>query len=405
MAQSTKHKAHIIILKKGKSEALRRFHPWIFSGAIATIDKDILEGDIVHIATEQGKIVATGFYSDASIAVRILSFSETVIDIDFWNKKLKSAFQARQAMGLIDNTSTNCFRLVHAEGDGLSGLIVDFYNGVAVVQCHAVGMHRMTHFITTALKNVLQHRLVAVYDKSHETLPPNYVAENKIQNGYIFGDVITPHTCSENGNSFAIDWITGQKTGFFLDQRDNRAALMHYVRDKKVLNAFCYSGGFSVYALKAGAAEVCSVDISPKAIDLTHQNIKLQNHETFESKHTAIVADVISFLKEHEQMYDVVIVDPPAFAKSVSKRHNAVQAYKRLNEMVLRRIVCGGILFTFSCSQVVDRQLFYDTIVAAAIEAKRNVRVLQQLTQGADHPVNIFHPEGSYLKGLVLYVE
>ena len=394
-----------ITLKKGKSEALRRFHPWIFSGAIARMDKDISEGDLVFVTNEQDKILATGFYSDASIAVRILSFSETQIDADFWNEKLKSAFQARQAMGLIDNAATNCFRLVHAEGDGLSGLIIDFYNGVAVVQCHAVGMHRLLDFIVTGLKNVLQDKIIAVYDKSHETLPPNYVAENKIQNKYIFGEAVTPHICLENGNDFAIDWITGQKTGFFLDQRDNRAALTHYVRGKKVLNAFCYSGGFSVYALKAGASEVCSVDISPKAIDLTRQNIELQNDKTYESKHTAIVADVMPFLKEHEQMYDVVIIDPPAFAKSVSKRHNAVQAYKRLNETALRRIVSGGILFTFSCSQVVDRQLFYDTIVSAAIEAKRNVRVLQQLTQGADHPVNIFHPEGSYLKGLVLYVE
>jgi 23S rRNA (cytosine1962-C5)-methyltransferase len=398
-----------IILKKGKSEALRRFHPWIFSGAIAVMDNDVREGDIVSIVNEQRKIVATGFYSDASIAVRILSFAETDINQSFWDEKLTSAFQTRCAIDLIDNADTNCYRLVHAEGDGLSGLVIDFYNGVAVVQCHAVGMHRMMDFIVTGLKHILQHRLIAVYDKSHETLPAVYVAENTITNGYRFSSEnllpVTPHICSENGNRFAIDWITGQKTGFFLDQRDNRAALEKYVAGKKVLNAFCYSGGFSVYALEADASEVCSVDISPKAMDLTRQNIDLMHDAQNAERSSLITSDVIPFLKEHETMYDVVIVDPPAFAKSVSKRHNAVQAYKRLNEMALRRVVSGGILFTFSCSQVVDRQLFYDTIVAAAIEAKRNVRVLQQLTQGADHPVNIFHPEGSYLKGLVLYVE
>lgn len=398
-----------IILKKGKSEALRRFHPWIFSGAIAVMDKEIREGDIVSIVNEHKKIVATGFYSDASIAVRILSFEETNIDQSFWNEKLASAFQTRRAIGLIDNADTNCYRLVHAEGDGLSGLVIDFYNGVAVVQCHAAGMHLMMDFIVTGLKNILQHRLIAVYDKSYETLPTVYVTENAITNGYRFSNEsflpVIPHVCLENGNRFAIDWITGQKTGFFLDQRDNRAALEKYVAGKKVLNTFCYSGGFSVYALNAGASEVCSVDISPKAMDLTRQNIHLMNDAQEDVRSSLITSDVIPFLKEHETMYDVVIVDPPAFAKSVSKRHNAVQAYKRLNEMALRRIVSGGILFTFSCSQVVDRQLFYDTIVAAAIEAKRNVRVLQQLTQGADHPVNIFHPEGSYLKGLVLYVE
>lgn len=396
-----------IFLKKGKEDAVRRFHPWIFSGAIARIGEgsqsaateggNIGEGDLVEVLDAKGNFLAIGYFSQGSIAIRILSFHKTLIDNDFWIQKIKNAFEYRQTLGLIDSNITNCFRLIHAEGDGLSGLIVDIYDSVSVLQCHAIGIWRQRKNIVEALKTVFAHRLTAIYDKSSETLPPQYGAKNE----YVWGNCDTPLTVTENNCQFAVDWVTGQKTGFFLDQRDNRELLQRYSAGKKVLNAFCYSGGFSVYALQAGAHEVHSIDISQKAIDLTLQNVALNAHK---GKHEALTADVMDFLKSNKNIYDVLVVDPPAFAKSVAKRHNAVQAYKRLNAMALRQITDGGILFTFSCSQVVDRSLFYDTIVAAAIESGRSVRVMHHLTQPADHPVSIFHPEGSYLKGLVLQV-
>lgn len=392
-----------IILKKGREDAVKRFHPWIFSGAIHRTEGSIKDGDLVEVVDFKNQYLATGYYNDGSITVRILSFEKEEINQDFWTKRIQNAYNYRQSIGLIGSDCTNCFRLIHAEGDGLAGLIIDIYGSVAVVQCHSIGMHRQVEMIQNALKQVFNDDIKAIYDKSSETLPPQYVSQIALKNGYLWGEMDTPQTAFENKNAFAIDWITGQKTGFFLDQRDNRDLIARYVKDKTVLNAFCYSGGFSIYALKAGAKSVHSVDISQKAIDLTDNNVEI--NQPFSGTHTSLAADVMQFLKDNKSVYDVMIVDPPAFAKSIAKRHNAVQAYKRLNAMALRQITEGGILFTFSCSQVVDRQLFYDTIVAASIEAGRKVRVMHHLTQPADHPVNIFHPEGSYLKGLVLYVE
>ncbi len=392
-----------IFLKKGREDAVKRQHPWIFSGAVAHTEGVLEDGDLVEICDAKKQFLAVGYYNDGSIVVRILSFERCVIDADFWYNKLANAFKYRQKLELTDSESTNCYRLIHAEGDGLPGLIVDVYGSVAVVQCHSIGMHRQIEHIKNGLIKVFGGKLKAIYDKSYETLPLPYCSKNDLKNGYLFGEAEVPMTVFENGNAFAVDWITGQKTGFFLDQRDNRALLSRYAKDKSVLNAFCYSGGFSIYALKAGAKSVHSIDISPRAIDLTNKNIEI--NPSYIGEHTADAVDVMAYLKENERVFDVMIVDPPAFAKSIAKRHNAVQAYKRLNAMALRQITEGGILFTFSCSQVVDTQLFYDTIVAAAIEAGRKVRVMHRLTQPADHPVNIFHPEGSYLKGLVLYVE
>ncbi len=402
---------HTIILKKGRDEAVRRFHPWIFSGAIQRMDvdksqnaKNVLEdGDLVEVVDAKNQFLAMGYYNDGSITVRVLSFEKEDINAAFWAKKIQNAYAYRKKIGLIGSKATNSYRLIHAEGDGLPGLIIDVYHTVAVVQCHGIGMHRQITMIQEALKSVFGENLLAIYDKSSETLPSQYVSQINLKNDYLWGQSEVPLTVLENGNAFAIDWITGQKTGFFLDQRDNRDLISRYVKGKTVLNAFSYSGGFSVYALQAGAKSVHSVDISQKAIDLTDRNVEL--NRPFEGEHTALAADVLHFLKDNQSVYDIMIVDPPAFAKSIAKRHNAVQAYKRLNAMALRQITEGGVLFTFSCSQVVDRQLFYDTIVAASIEAGRKVRVMHHLTQPADHPVNIFHPEGSYLKGLVLYVE
>jgi 23S rRNA (cytosine1962-C5)-methyltransferase len=389
-----------ISLKRGKEDALQRLHPWIFSGAIARMEGAPQEGDLVRVTSAQGKGLAVGYYGEGSIAVRILSFdADTTIDADFWLKTIQNAFQYRQKLHLTDNPETNCYRLIHGEGDGVSGLIVDIYGVTAVIQCHSLGIFRFRQAIADAVKQVLGERITAIFDKSNETLPPQYATTNE----YLLGEnAADTATVMENGLQFAVNWRTGQKTGFFLDQRDNRALLHRYAADKTVLNAFCYSGGFSVYALEAGAKSVVSVDVSAKAIDLTEQNVALNPHQ---GEHRSEVADVLAFLKQNEQVFEVMIVDPPAFAKSIAKKHNAVQAYKRLNAMALAQIASGGILFTFSCSQVVDRELFYHTIVAAAMEVKRNVRVMHHLTQPADHPVSAFHPEGAYLKGLVLYVD
>lgn len=400
---------HKIFLKKGKEEPLKRFHPWIFSGAIDKIvkahNRQLVDGDLAEVLDFKGQHLATGYYNDGSIAVRVLSFdiSELINDA-FWTKRLQNAWNYRQTLGLVDSDDTNCYRLIHAEGDGLPGLIIDVYAQTVVVQCHAIGMHRQLGSIKKALLQVFDNPLLTIYDKSVETLPPQYVSQIGLKNDYLHATTLPEgaQIVLENGHQFTIDWITGQKTGFFLDQRDNRQLITRYSKGKKVLNTFCYSGGFSVYALKAGAESVHSIDVSQKAINLTDKNVAL--NQPFEGTAVSTAADVLSFLKDNKDVYDVMVVDPPAFAKSISKRHNAVQAYKRLNTMALRQITEGGILFTFSCSQVVDRQLFYDTIVAAAIEAGRKVRVMHQLTQPADHPVNIFHPEGSYLKGLVLQV-
>lgn len=394
-----------LFLQAGRDEAVRRFHPWVFSRAISRYEGDLNDGDTVEVFDHKSRYLATGHYHNGSITVRIFSFGATTggpvtPDLPFWTQKLAQIRHVRQAI-ISNQEQTNCYRLVHGEGDGCTGLIIDMYNGVAVLQAHSIGMHRERELLTEALKTVFGDELKAVYDKSADTLPDEY--GKTITNGYLFGEVSLPHPVLENGHTFLINWQTGQKTGFFLDQRDNRALLARYAQGKNVLNAFCYSGGFSVYALAAGAKQVHSVDVSQKAIDLTNQNVAA-NFADDENRHEAYTDDVMHFLKAHDHQYDVVVLDPPAFAKSLSARHRAVQGYKRLNAEGLRRVAKGGILFTFSCSQVVDRELFYNTIVAAAIEAGRQVRVLHHLSQPADHPVNLFHPEGGYLKGLVLWV-
>jgi 23S rRNA (cytosine1962-C5)-methyltransferase len=395
-----------LFLQAGRDEAVRRFHPWVFSRAISRYEGDLNDGDTVEVFDQKSRYLATGHYHNGSITVRIFSFGATTggpvtPDLAFWTQKLAQIRSVRQAI-ISNQEQTNCYRLVHGEGDGCTGLIIDMYNGVAVLQAHSIGMHREREILTEALKAVFGDELKAVYDKSADTLPKEY--GETMTNGYLFGEVPLPHPVLENGHTFLINWQTGQKTGFFLDQRDNRALLARYAQGKNVLNAFCYSGGFSVYALKAGAKQVHSVDVSQKAIDLTNQNVAANFGED-ETRHEAYTDDVMHYLKAHDHQYDVVVLDPPAFAKSLSARHQAVQGYKRLNAEGLRRVAKGGILFTFSCSQVVDRELFYNTIVAAAIEAGRQVRVLHHLSQPADHPVNLFHPEGGYLKGLVLWVE
>ena len=391
-----------IYLKPGKELPILRFHPWVFSGAVARIDGHPADGDLAEVYERGGKLLGVGHFHHGSIAVRMLSFEAAdLTNLPFWVEKFRKAAAARQAIGLLHHATTNCFRLAHGEGDGLSGLIVDVYGHTAVLQCHSIGMHRQRQLLAEAVRTVLGEQ-TRVYDKSVEALPPNYAAGQN--NGYLIGEATdAAGTVLENGVAFKIDWVTGQKTGFFLDQRDNRQLLAHFVRDKTVLNAFCYTGGFSVYALQAGAAEVHSVDVSAKAMELVEENVALNG--PYIGQHQGFCADVQQFLKNSEREYEVLIIDPPAFAKSIEKRHNAVQGYKRLNLAAIQKTAPGGVVFTFSCSQVVDRELFYHTIVAAALEAGRQVRVLHHLTQGADHPVSLFHPEGAYLKGLVLYVE
>ncbi len=388
-----------LILLKGKEISLLRRHHWVFSGAIAMADSGIENGALVSVFSSKNEFLGIGHFSQGSIMVRIISFENRAIDTDFWLDKISSAFAVRKALGLTENLETNVFRLVHGEGDGLPGLIIDFYNGTAVIQAHHVGMHRHIQEISVALKSVFGSGLKGIYDKSAETLPKNLEIKS---NDWVWGKAETD-LVKEYGASYRIDWEKGQKTGFFIDQRENRKLVSGYAKGKKVLNTFCYSGAFSVLALQEGASEVHSVDISAKAIELTEENLKL--NEGFPGKHESIVADVVKYIREIGADYDVIILDPPAFAKNLKARHNAVQAYKRLNAEAIRKIKPGGILFTFSCSQVVDKSLFSHTITAAAMECKRQVRILHQLSQPADHPINIFHPETEYLKGLVLFVE
>ncbi len=390
-----------ITLKPNREDALLRFHPWVFSGAIKAMDGTPKDGETVQVWSSRGQILGVGHYQEGSITVRVLGFGAHTIDQDFWTAKIKNAYDFRSTIGLTDNNETNCYRLIHAEGDGLPGLVVDIYGDTAVIQAHSIGMYKSKHFISKALQDVFGEKLKAIFNKSKETLPKNYAMN--VENAYLFGQSGLNEVL-ENGNKFSIDWEGGQKTGFFLDQRNNRDLLAKYSKGKTVLNSFCYTGGFSIYALKAGAKRVDSVDVSAKAMDLTKQNVALNGFKEDE-EHFSYSEEVLDFLKKNKNVYDVMVVDPPAFAKSLDKRHNAVQGYKRLNVMALQQIAKGGILFTFSCSQVVDRDLFYGAIVAAAIEAGRQVRVLHQLSQPPDHPVSLFHPEGSYLKGLVLEVE
>ncbi|MDF1672958.1 MAG: class I SAM-dependent rRNA methyltransferase [Vicingaceae bacterium] len=392
-----------IVLNKGKEASLTRKHPWLFSGAINRIISDDGEapviGELVEVVDSRNNFLALGYFSDGTIAIRIISFVKTAINQTFWNNKIQAALDVRESLNLTNNASTNMYRLMHAEGDGIPGLIIDFYNGTAVIQTHAIGIYNALDEISKALQKVYGDKLVAIYNKSAESLAKQ--TNEEVPNEYIYQNGDPQVIGLEYDNQFNLDWINGQKTGFFLDQRENRKLIADFSKDKKVLNTFCYSGGFSVFALKAGAKEVHSVDSSQKAIDLTDANIKLndlKNHQSF-------VSDTMDYLKENTIDYDVIILDPPAYAKNQKAKHNAIQGYKRLNAMALKQIKPGGILFTFSCSQAVQRKLFYDTITAAAIEVGRNVRVLHHLSQPADHPVNIYHPEGEYLKGLVLFVE
>ena len=388
----------IIKLHKGKEISVFRKHHWIFSGAIAEKEESLQNGDLVQVHSQKGEFLAIGHFQYGSIMVRIISFTQELIDGEFWAKKLQEAYHVRESLSLTDNDQTNVYRLVHGEGDGLPGLIIDYYNGTAVIQTHHIGMFKQGKEIALALQKVFAEKLRAVYDKSAETLPKNSGVENRLLYG-------TPQTnlVNEYGCQYEIDWEKGQKTGFFVDQRENRNLLAKYSKGKKILNTFCYSGGFSVAALKAGASEVHSVDISSKAIELTEKNVAL--NPGFSGKHQSVVADVVKYIREIADDFDIIVLDPPAFAKNIKARHNAVQAYKRLNAEALKRIKTGGILFTFSCSQVVDKFLFANTITAAALEAGRSVRILHYLSQPGDHPINIFHTESEYLKGLVLYVE
>lgn len=387
----------LLTIAKGKEHSIQRKHPWVFSGALASDTSELQDGDLVCLTTKKQQILGIGHYQHATIAVRMLSFDYETIDQAFYERRLANAYQLRLRIGLL-HASNNIFRLCHGEGDQLPGLIIDFYNGVAVVQCHSYGMYRQVELIAAALQAVIGKDLKAIYHKSSDTLPKR----EEITDGYLFGAVAVPHLALENGVKYNIDWINGQKTGFFIDQRENRALLGKYAQGKKVLNTFCYSGGFSLHALQHGATLVHSLDSSKKAIALTDANVELN---AFGDRHASIVDDAMDYMKNLAEDYDIIVLDPPAFAKHRDKRHQAIQGYKRLNAHAIRQIKPGGLIFTFSCSQVVDTLLFTNTVIAAAIEAGRSCRILDQLHQPADHPIQAFHPEGAYLKGLVIQID
>ncbi len=389
-----------IYLKKGKEESLLRFHPWVFSGAILRMDEGIGEGDFVRVLAENGGFIAVGHYQIGSIAVRVLSFRDIEIDEAFWESRLASALRMRISIGIADNPLNNTYRLVHGEGDNLPGLVIDCYGQTAVMQAHSVGIHVCRKEIAAALVKVMGDRIENVFYKSETTLP--FKAELGQENGFIIGGS-DDNTALENGLRFHVDWLRGQKTGFFVDQRENRSLLEKYARGKRVLNMFCYTGGFSFYAMRGGAELVHSVDSSGKAIELTRANVEL--NFPGDSRHEAFCEDAFKFLERAGNQYDLIILDPPAFAKHRGALHNALKGYTRLNRAALEKIQPGGILFTFSCSQVVTKDNFRNAVFTAAAQSKRKVRILHQLHQPADHPVNIYHPEGEYLKGLVLYVE
>lgn len=387
-------------LKPGKEQSLKRFHPWVFSGAIGKSEGNPEEGDIVKVYSAGGEFLGKGHCQIGSIAVRILSFEEVIPDYNFWKMKIERAWNLRKSIGMAENPETSVFRLVHAEGDGMPGIIIDFYNGVAVMQAHTVGMYLVRETIVQALKEVLGNRLKAVYDKSSKTLP--FKAGVDAEDKYLFGTDENMEVL-ENGLRFKVDWVEGQKTGFFIDQRENRFLVQQFAKNRDVLNMFCYTGGFSFYALKGGARLVHSVDSSAKAIELTQKNVKLNFAD--DTRHEAFTADAFEFMRDIKNKYDLIILDPPAFAKHRDAVHQALQAYKRINQRAFEQIRSGGIVFTFSCSQVVPKEKFREAVFSAAAISGRNVRILHQLTQPADHPVNIYHPEGEYLKGLVLFVE
>lgn len=388
-----------IILKKGKEESLKRFHPWVFSGAIQAIEEGIEEGDTVRLVNKNGDFIAVGHYQEGSIAVRVLTFEDREIDDDFWHSRISSALKMRQSIGIADSPSNNTYRLVHGEGDNLPGLIIDVYGDTAVMQAHSIGMHKVRKEIAKALVDVMESRISNVYYKSETTLP---FMDTTDMNGFIYGGSDN-NVALENGLKFRVDWLKGQKTGFFVDQRENRSLLEKYAAGKRVLNMFCYTGGFSFYAMRGGAQLVHSVDSSAKAIDLTRENVSL--NFPGDQRHEAFCEDAFKYLEKAGDNYNLIILDPPAFAKHRGALHNALKGYTRLNQKAFEKIEKGGILFTFSCSQVVTKDHFRNAVFTAAALAKRNVRILHQLHQPADHPINIYHPEGEYLKGLVLYVE
>ena len=389
-----------IYLKKGKDESLRRFHPWVFSGAISHADDGLDEGDIVRVIAANGEFMALGHFQIGSIAVRVLSFDDIEIDDTYWCGRLSSALEMRRSIGIADNPDNDTFRLVHGEGDNLPGLVIDCYGKTAVMQAHSVGMHLSRNTIAKCLVDVMGGRIENVFYKSETTLP--FKAGLGQENGFIIGGS-NDNVAVENGLRFHVDWLKGQKTGFFVDQRENRLLLERYARNRNVLNMFCYTGGFSFYAMRGHAKSVDSVDSSAKAVELTDANVAL--NFPGDARHHAYCEDAFKFLDSAGGKYDLVILDPPAFAKHRAALHNALKGYTRLNAKALERIKPGGILFTFSCSQVVTKDNFRNAVFTAAAVAKRNVRILHQLHQPADHPVNIYHPEGEYLKGLVLYVE
>ena len=388
-----------IFLKRGKEESLRRFHPWIFSGAILRMNEEPEEGEVVQVYTSENEYIATGHFQIGSIMVRVLSFDNEEIDPNFYERKLSIALDARRSIGVIGGNN-NTFRLVHGEGDNLPGLVIDIYGSTAVMQAHSVGMHTDRKIIAKALKNVMGDDLQNIYYKSETTLP--YKADLGQENGFLLGHD-TEDIAIENGLKFHVDWLKGQKTGFFVDQRDNRSLLEHYSRNRNVLNMFCYTGGFSFYAMRGGANLVHSVDSSQKAIDLTKANVELNFPN--DNRHEAFAEDAFKFLDKMKSPYDLIILDPPAFAKHKDALRNALKGYTRLNKKAFEKILPGGILFTFSCSQAVNKEQFRTAVFTAAASAGRKVRILHQLHQPADHPINIYHPEGEYLKGLVLYVE
>lgn len=390
-----------IILKPKKDESLRRFHPWVFSGAIQRKDADLEEGEIVTVYTANNEFIAVGHYQIGSIEVRILSFENIQIDLTFWQERLSDAYQLRKSLGLI-RPDNNTYRLVHGEGDNLPGLIIDIYGDTAVIQSHSIGMHESRDIICQALKIVMGECLKNIYYKSETTLP--YKSELETENGYLYGGKDVNNIVVENGLKFHGDWLKGQKTGFFVDQRDNRSLLEKYSNGHSVLNMFCYTGGFSFYAMRGNAKLVHSVDSSAKAIMMTEENVKLNFPD--DQRHSAFAEDAFKYLRNiQKDQYDLIVLDPPAFAKHRGAIKNALQGYKRLNAVAFEKIAKGGILFTFSCSQAITKEMFRLSVFSAAAQTGRSVKILHQLTQPADHPVNIYHPEGEYLKGLVLYVE
>ena len=389
-----------IYLKRGKEESLQRFHPWVFSGAISYFDQDPEEGEVVEVYTNSKEFVATGHYQIGSIMVRVLSFEQEPIDQAFYEKRLATAYDVRKCIGVAGNPDNNTYRLVHGEGDNLPGLVIDIYGSTAVMQAHSVGMHVDRMMIASALKQVMGNTIENIFYKSETTLP--FKADLGQENGFLLGGS-TEDIAIENGLKFHVDWLKGQKTGFFVDQRENRSLLEHYARNRNVLNMFCYTGGFSFYAMRGGAKLVHSVDSSQKAIDLTNANVAINFPD--DTRHKAYAEDAFKFLDNMTTPYDLIILDPPAFAKHKDALRNALKGYSRLNQKAFEKIQPSGILFTFSCSQVVTKDNFRTAVFTAAAQAGRNVRILHQLHQPADHPINIFHPEGEYLKGLVLYVE